>query len=49
VAVQYAGQDGTSLHLDLHTGRPLTQNDYTRRINTVVLLRMSTQLLETCR
>jgi len=31
------------LHLDLHTGRPLTQSDYIRScINTVVLLRMST-------
>jgi len=37
-------------HLDLHTGRPLTQNDYTRScIHTFVLLRMSTELLETCR
>ena len=33
-------------HLDLHTGRPLTQNDCTRGcIHTVVLLRMSTELL----
>jgi hypothetical protein len=40
----YAGQ------LDLHTGQPLTQTDYTRScINTIVLLRMSTELLETCR
>jgi len=30
-------------HLDLHTGRPLTQSDYTRScINTFVLLRTST-------
>jgi len=29
VAVRYAGQDGTHFHLDLHTGRTLTQ-DYTR-------------------
>ena len=44
VAVRYAGQDGT--HLDLHTGRPLTQSDYsdyTRScIHTIVLLTMST-------
>jgi len=33
-----------------YTGRPLTQSDYTRScIHTIVLLRMSTQLLETCR
>jgi len=32
-----------------YTGRPLTQSNYTRRcINTIVLLRMSTELLETC-
>jgi hypothetical protein len=32
-----------------YTGRPLTQSDYTRScIDTVVLLRMSTDLLETC-
>jgi len=38
VAVRYAGQD-----LDLCTGRPLAQSDFTRCcINTVVLLRMST-------
>jgi len=44
VAVRYA------LHLDLHIGRPLTQSDYTRScIHTIVLLRMSTSLLETCR
>jgi len=31
-------------------GQPLTQSDYTRScIHTIVLLRMSTQLLETCR
>jgi len=37
-------------HLDLHTGRPLTQSNYTRScINTIVLLRMSTELLERCR
>jgi hypothetical protein len=36
--------------IDLHTGRPLTQSDYTRScINKIVLLRMSTVLLETCR
>jgi len=47
VVVRYAGQVG---HLDLHTGRPLTQNDYIRScIHTTVLLRMSTELLETCR
>jgi len=45
VALRYAGQDGT-----LHTGRPLTQTDYTRCcVYTIVLLRMSTELLETCR
>jgi len=45
VTVRYAGQEGT-----LHTGRPLTHSDYTRGcINTIVLLRMSTELLETCR
>ena len=27
VAVRYAGQE---FHLDLHTGRPLTQSNYTR-------------------
>jgi len=33
-----------------YTGRPLTQSNYTRSyINTVVLLRMSIVLLETCR
>jgi len=33
-----------------YTGWPLTQSDYTRScINTIVLLRMSTELLETCR
>jgi len=37
-------------HLDLHTGRPLTQINYNRScIHTIVLLRMSTELLETCR
>jgi len=35
---------------DLQTGRPLTQSDYTRYcINAIVLLKMSTELLETCR
>jgi len=33
----------------VRTGRPLTQSDYTRCINTIVLLRMSTGLLETRR
>jgi hypothetical protein len=34
-------------HLDLHTGRPLTYFDYTKNcINTVFLLRLSTELLE---
>ena len=34
----------------LHTGRSLTQSNYTGSyINTIVLLRMSTELLETCR
>jgi len=33
-----------------YMGRPLTQSDYTRScINTVVLLRMNTELLEACR
>ena len=36
VAVRCAGQ------IDLHTGKPLTQSDYTRScIHTVALLRMS--------
>jgi hypothetical protein len=36
--------------LDLHTGRPLTDSDYTRCcINTIGLLMMSTTLLETRR
>jgi len=36
--------------LDLHTGRPLTESDYTRcSINTIDLLMMGTCLLETCR
>jgi len=35
--------------IDLHTGRTLTQSNYTRScINTIVLLKMSTELLETC-
>jgi len=38
------------IHFDLYTGRPLTHSNYTRCcINTIVLLRMSTELLETCR
>ena len=33
----------------MYTGQPLTQSDYTRScINTIVLLKMSTKLLETC-
>ena len=33
-----------------YTGRPLTQSNYTRScINTIVLLKMSEELLETCR
>jgi hypothetical protein len=36
--------------IDLHTVRPVTQSNYTRScINTIVHLRMSTELLETCR
>jgi len=36
--------------IHLHTGWPLTQSDYTRScVNTIVLLRMSTELLEACR
>jgi hypothetical protein len=38
------------LLIDLHTVWPLTQSDYTRScINTIVHLRMSTELLKTCR
>jgi hypothetical protein len=29
-SVRYAGQDGTEFHLDMHTGQPLTQSNYTR-------------------
>jgi len=33
-----------------YTGRPLTHSDYTTKcINTVVLMRMSTEFRETCR
>jgi hypothetical protein len=47
VAVRYAGQDGTVFRLDLHTRWPLVQSDYTGCcINTIVLLRVSTQSLE---
>jgi len=36
--------------IDLHTGRPLTKSDYTGScINTTILLRTSTELLEKCR
>jgi len=43
VAARYASRDGTKFHLDLHTGRPLTQSDYNRScIQTIVILRMST-------
>jgi len=36
--------------IDLHTGRPLTQGNYTTSCtNTIILLRMSTELLETIR
>jgi len=36
--------------IHLHTGRPLTKSNYNRScINTIVLLKMSTELLETCR
>jgi hypothetical protein len=36
--------------LDLHTGRSLTEGDYTKCcINTIDLLMMSTCLFETCR
>jgi len=39
-----------SVLIDLHTGQPLTHSNYTRGcINTIVLLKMSTKLLETCR
>jgi len=35
--------------LDMHTGRPLTESDYTRCcINTIDLLMMGTCLLVTC-
>jgi len=38
------------VNIDLHTGRPLAQSNCTRScINTVVLLKMITELLETCR
>jgi len=38
------------VELDLHTGWPPTESDYTRScINTLVLLKMSTELLKTCR
>jgi len=38
------------MELDLHTGRPLTQSDYTRCcIHTIVLLRISKKVLETHR
>jgi hypothetical protein len=48
VAVRYAGQD--EFHLELHIGRPLAQSDNTRCfINAIVLLKMSTVLLETCK
>jgi len=41
--------NSTKFHLDLHTGRSLAESDYTRCcINTVVLLRISAELLETC-
>ena len=44
------GQDGMQFHLVLHTGQPQTQTKYTSCcINTIVLLRMSTELFETCR
>jgi len=43
LAVRYAG-------LDLHTGRPLTQSDYTRIcIHIIVLLRKNTKVLEICK
>jgi len=33
-----------------YTGQPLTHSDYTRScINTIILQKMSTELLETCR
>jgi len=36
--------------IDLHTGWLLTQSNYTRGcINTILLLKMSTELLKTCR
>ena len=36
---------GMQVKMELHTGRPLTQSDYTRScINSTVLLRMSTAL-----
>jgi len=36
--------------LNLHTGKPFTESDYTKCcINTTDLLTMSTCLLETCR
>jgi hypothetical protein len=42
-----SGMEIKMKHLALHIGWPLTQTDYTRScIHTIVLLRMSTQLLE---
>jgi len=42
-------QVNKELIIDLQIGRPLTQSNYTRSsINTIVLLKMSTKLLETC-
>jgi len=50
---RYAGRDGTAIwqfHLDLRTGRPLTHSNYTGScIHTIVLLRMSTELIKTYR
>jgi len=38
------------VNIDLHTGRPLTLSNHTRScINTIVVLKRSTELLETCR
>jgi len=43
-------QVNKELLIDPHTGRTLTQSNYTRGcINTIVLLKVSTELLKTCR
>jgi len=41
VVIQYAGEMEL-FHLDLHTGWPLTQSDYTRSCIHTIVLMMST-------